>query len=299
MGYNILIMLTLTDTAVLFGLAAAIPWGFADVFIGRSTKKVGSMSSAILVNGLGAVAFSLVYVFFLYSSDWPYEGITYAFIGSAFFGAAQAAFFKAMRLGPVGLVSSISNTYPLVVLAIGALVLSVSVSAQHIAGIVCIVVGVMLASGLFEKHTHVGKGPLVAMLAALGWGGGLSFIAHAFSVMSWQNVFMIQLFTAVVVLLILTPFIKGKEKVSRRLFVAGVGLPMVWAATILQLVGMVAFYFGLSLQPRQAAVIVAAASCYPALTIFLGIWRLGEKLPFIPILGGVLGIAGVVVLALA
>ncbi len=297
---QLLHMFEFAAAAIMFGLIAAGSWGVADFFVGTSTRAVGGVNAALLVNGLEALIYAVLYILFLYQyAAVTTEGVLYALIGSVAFGAAQAGFFKAMRLGPIGLVSSIASMYPLITLVVSVLLFAAGVSAVEVGGIMLIVTGVMVASGLFEpSKQRLGNGPLVALLPALGWGVGIGFISHALSLMDWQTVILIELVTAPIILLLLMPFIKGSEHVTRRSLLAGVKLPVVWIAAVSQMLGLLALNIGIAHKPTEAAVIVAVSSCYPALTIFLALRHLKEKIPLIPLLGGIVGIIGVVVLAL-
>jgi drug/metabolite transporter (DMT)-like permease len=99
--------------AISCGVAAAISWGISDFLIGKSSKKAEPLKGAILVNAYGALIYLLIYILFLHKhAIYTATGFWYAFAGSAFFGIAQATFFKAMSLGPIGLVSPISSVYP-------------------------------------------------------------------------------------------------------------------------------------------------------------------------------------------
>ncbi|HVI69523.1 MAG TPA: GRP family sugar transporter [Magnetospirillaceae bacterium] len=286
--------------AVLFGLISAGSWGFADFFVGKSARTLGSAKAALLVNTIQAVVYSILYVLFLAKDvTFTSEGVIYALIGSIFFAGAQASFFKAMRFGPVGLVSSISSTYPLVALLVGVILFAVGVSVVKVVGIVFIVAGVMVASGLLEKSKHrLGKGPLVALLPAFGWGVGLGFISQALSLMDWQGTLLIELLVAPVVLLIGLPCIKGDEHVTLGSLAKGARLPVVWMSGLLQMSGLLALNVGIVRKPSEAAVIVAVSSCYPALTIFLALRHLKETIPLVPLIGGIVGIVGVIILAL-
>lgn len=286
--------------AVLFGLLSAVSWGVADFFIGKSTRAVGSVNAALLVNGLEALIYLMLYVLFLNKNVViTNDGLMYALIGSVSFGAAQAGFFKAMRLGPIGLVSSIASTYPFVALMVGLLLFAASVSAVEVAGIALIVAGVMVASGLFEKSKRrLGMGPLIALLPALGWGVGIGFISHALTLMDWPTVLLIELLVAPIMLLVLMPFIKGDESVTVRSVITGAKMPVVWIAAIPQMIGLLALNVGIANRPTQAAIVVAVSSCYPALTIFLALRHLKEKIPLVPLLGGIVGVIGVIILSL-
>jgi drug/metabolite transporter (DMT)-like permease len=293
-------MTNFISSAALFGLSAAICWGFGDLFVAKVARKIGSTNGALLVTSAEAIMYAVIFMLFLRGDAlFTAEAFWYALIGSVSFGFAQAMFYKSMGLGPVGLVSAISSTYPLVALIVGVLLFGAVVSAWQFVGVVLIVVGVMFASGLGNKvSTNVGKGPVIAFLPALGWGMGASFIIHAISLMSWQTTFLIELVTAPLVLVALTPFIKGKEKVNLRSLRAASAMPVVFAAAILEMGGLLLLNLGLNANPGAGAVVVAVSSCYPVLVIFLALRHLKEQIPLIPLVGGVIGVAGVVILSL-
>jgi len=289
-------------TAVLYGLLAAVSWGFTDFLIGKSSKTVGAMKGALLVNTYGAVIFSVVYIlFFRGQTVFTVEGVRYAVAGSLFLGLAQATFFKAMNLGPVGLVSSISSVYPLVTLLVSVALFTVDVSAVQILGIVLVVGGVVVASGLTDGKSaakRLGKGPLLALLPVLGWGLGWVFIAQSMEQMNWPGIFLIETILTPVVLVILAPVIKGSERLAVKDFRAGWLLPAVGGAALAQLIGQLGVNLGMHKSPDSTAVVVAISACYPVLTIFLAVRHLKEKIPLAPLIGGIVGVSGVVILSL-
>jgi drug/metabolite transporter (DMT)-like permease len=285
----------------LFGLFAALSWGISDFLVGKAAQRFGASKAALLVNGFGAVAYLAAYFLFLrYDTTFTTDGLLFALIGSVSFGLAQKTFFKAMAYGPIGLVSAVSSTYPLVALFVGLLFFGAHLQSMQILGIVLVVGGVMVASGLAERKTsqQLGKGPLFAIGAACGWGVGIGFIAHATSLMSWQNVFLTELLVAPVVLASLLPFTKGKEVMSLSAFKTAAWSPLILAGAVIQTCGLLFLNLGIAAAPTASAVVVAVSSCYPALTIFLALTHLKEKIPLIPLLGGITGVIGVVILVL-
>jgi len=290
------------QAAVLLGLLAATSWGISDFLIGRSSQAAGAMKGAFLVNTYGAVVYGLAFLLCLsHHPIFTTGGISYAIAGGALFGMAQATFFKAMSYGPVGLVSAVSSTYPLITLLVAFTFYAEHLSIREVFGILLIVGGVMVASGLADKKARtgqLGKGPLFALIPTLGWGAGYVFIAKAVASIGWGSTLFVELLLTPVSLVAFVPFLKGDEQFSLTSLRASWKLPSLWGAAIIQMLGLLIVNIALSKVPAHAAVIIAVSSCYPALTIFLAFLHLGERIPFLPLMGGLVGVLGVVLLAL-
>ena len=287
---------------VLFGLTPALSWGVSDFLYAKSSQRFGSFKAALAVNSTGALVYGLAYVCFLHrGATFSAQGMIYAVIGSISFGLAQVLFSKSLEIGPVSLASPISSTYPLVALVLGLLLFHAKIALLQIAGIGMIVAGVMIASGILQlqkSDRRLGAGPLFALGAAVGWGVGLGFVAHAMTLMTWQGVFLVELLTAPAVLLVVALTVKRTEHVSVATLRKVLRSRVVWATGVIQMVGLLMLNLGMAHFRDSGVVIVAISSCYPALTIFLALQHLDEKVPLVPLLGGMLGVVGVVVLAL-
>jgi drug/metabolite transporter (DMT)-like permease len=278
-------------------------WGISDFLIGQSSRALDPMKSALLVNTYGAFVYSITYSLFLHSqANFTMEGVYYAIAGSVFFGLAQGAFFKAMSLGPIGLVSSISSVYPLVTLLVGATLFKERISSIHILGIVLIVVGVAVASGVSaskEVSQHIGKGPLLSLIPVFGFGIAWVFIPQSIVKMGgWQNTFLIEILLTPLTLALLVPLIKGEERITVNGFRKGWLLPAIWGAAVIQMFGLLAVNLGLSNAATNTTAVVAISTMYPMVTILLAFRHLRERVPFVPLLGGIAGVLGVVILSL-
>lgn len=287
---------------VLFGLTSALSWGVSDFLYGKSSQEFGSLKAALAVNGIGALVYVVAYGVLLHgSATYTSQGVLYALIGSVLFGVAQLVFSKSLEIGPVSLASTITSTYPLVTLVVGVALFGALIVPAQIIGIVMIVLGVMVASGILqlqssERRAH--KGPLLALGAAVGWGVGLGFVAHAMTLMTWPGVFLIEMLAAPVVLLVIAVTIKRDEPVSLPLVAASLRSRVMWGAGLTQMLGLLVLNLGLARFKDSGVVIVAISSCYPALTTFLALRHLREKVPLIPLMGGLMGVAGVVALVM-
>jgi drug/metabolite transporter (DMT)-like permease len=187
-----------------------------------------------------------------------------------------------------------------VTLLFSAIFLSEHIKLVQIAGILLVVCGVIIASGISTKKNAqaIGQGPILALVPVLTWGMGWVFISKSVTSMGWESAFLIELLVTPIVLLALTPLIKGKEQVTvkriRKIWL----LPVLCTAALIQMLSILAVNVGLSHAPSETAVVIAISTYYPALTVFLALHNLKERIPIIPLLGGLIGIAGVVLLSI-
>ena len=87
---------------LLFGIATAVVWAFADILIAQSTKVIKPLFAAALVSFLGAAIFGVYYLAFV-RLPVPLEGsgLVWSGLAGVFIALALAFFFKALSRGPV------------------------------------------------------------------------------------------------------------------------------------------------------------------------------------------------------
>lgn len=287
----------------LLGITAAVSWGISDFFAAKSAKSIGAILASALVNIVGALTFIIVYILFLHPQvNLTWSGFSYAAASGIFLSFGAASFFVGLEAGPVSIVSPLTSTYPLITTILALLVFHAHLSSVEIVGIVLTMLGITAASGLLtakgSKHS-ITKGPAFALLTALMWGIGFALLAQAIKRINWQPTSFIEFVSVSITFLLLIPFVKGKEVVSKETIVRGIKNQFVIGASIIQLLGVIALDIGISKSTASGgAVITAISACYPVLTIFLALKHFGEKVKLIPICGAFIGIAGVVILSL-
>ncbi len=287
--------------AVTCGLIAAVSWGTADFFSAKAARKIGALNAVFYVCAVAALLYALVYVVWMRSyTHWVTSGMAYAIVAGFCYTLAMASFFKALKIGPVNIVSPLGSLYPLITTVLLVLVFGGSISAVQGAGIGLVILGAMVAAGLFSKvgsTVRVGLGPLLGLLAALSWGVGWTCMTRAVDSIGWQFAALIQ---AVVCVVGFIPLLAAAKR-SRPVFAAAkISLrnPYIIGVGLLQIVGFLAVSIGLSKSGGSAAVAVAVSASYPILTVFLALTRLGEKAKLLPLSGALVGVLGVVVLSL-
>lgn len=291
---------------LLGGLGAAVAWGFSDYLAAHASKKLGPILAASVDNVLGAVLFTFVYFLFLAPAVHPavtMSAASEAIAAGIFLAFAMAAFYRGLEAGPVSIVSPLGSMYPLITTLIAVTVFGASLAAGQAVGIVMILAGVLLASGLTDwrksKRTSLRVGPRFALIAAVLWGISFSLQAQAVHKLGWQIATLFSYYALTLTYVIITPIVKGDEEISVRTIRASLTNKYIIGATILGSVGLLALNIGISEDTSSGALVAALSATYPIITVILALTHFKEHVKFVSLAGAALGVAGVVVLSLA
>ncbi|MEU5688962.1 DMT family transporter [Streptomyces venezuelae] len=164
----------------LFALATSLLWGLADFGGGMLTRRVPALtvvvvSQTIAVAVLGAVVIA--------TGGWTEWGprLWFAVAAGLVGPVAMLAFYKALALGPMGVVSPLGSLGVAVPVGVG-LVLGERPGLAQFAGIAVAVSGIVLAGGPEVRGAPVQRrAVLLTLLAAFGFGGVMALIAEASS----------------------------------------------------------------------------------------------------------------------
>jgi drug/metabolite transporter (DMT)-like permease len=289
-------------TAIVFGLIAAVAWGLGDFLAAKASKRFGGLATAVVLTIIGAVVFDLVYlVFFREYTVWHAAGIGFALASGIAFTIANLAFYKGLEHGPVSIVSPLGSMYPIVTTLLLVGFYGNILSTLQVIGIGVVMMGILAASGLFERvksGRRPGKGPLLGVLGAVFWGVAWTLIAQAVAHIGWQFTAAIELTFAVLLLLPLISFLKRSEPDIVRQLLPSLKNAVMLSAGVLLMCGFLALSIGLEVVGDLAAVAVVISACYPIITVFLALYNLKEKAQPIPLAGAFIGILGVVILSL-
>lgn len=292
-----------TLIAVVCGLTAAIALGIADFLAAKTARFEGPITASIAVNIVGAIGFALFYAFALVFSEHAASlpGLLYTLAAAFFLASAQITLFQALKIGPVSLISPLTSIYPLFVTIAVVIFFDANFGLGQTACVVIILLGTFAASGFFDVNIHkigIGKAPFLAILTALFWGIGYTFLAKALESMDWQTVSFVQLTMVAAICTIISHFIGKEENVISRLNLSLLTDKYVLSTGILQMASIVIISIGLTLSHDLAPIVIAISACYPVLTILLALKHFKEECKFIPLSGAVLCILGIVALIL-
>ncbi|MBT2445065.1 DMT family transporter [Streptomyces sp. ISL-36] len=283
----------------LFALATALLWGLADFGGGLLTRRmpaltvvVASQLVAVLVLGAIVVATGGL------SEAGPQ--LWYAAAAGVVGPVAMLCFYKALALGPMGVVSPLGSLGVVVPVSVG-LLLGDRPGLLQFAGIGVAVVGIVLAGGPELRGAPVQRqAVLLTLVAAFGFGSVMALIAEASSTLTG-------LFLALFVQRVTNVVVGGgalfvSVKRGGRVLPEGGGMKAVLAALpALAFVGLadVAANGTYSIAAQTGPVTVAAvlANLYPVVTALAARGVLKERLRAVQAAGAGLALVGTVLLA--
>lgn len=283
--------------SIFCGLIAAVSWGTADFFAAKASKRNSPEATALWVSIIGVFTYTIIFLFNQGQIGWPHLGVLFAVAAGVSLELGILTFYRGLDSGPVSAVSPISSAYPIVTTLIVVLIFKGSLSPVETAGILVVVAGIILTSGLLELKNAEKKltpGVAYALLTFLLWGMAYALLGRSVAILGWEKSTLVDFWAGSIALFITLNFTAGrkigsylKEKYYKDKYVIGAGL--------IQLIGGIVFSIGLK-HSSSTAVITAVSATYPALTIFLAIRNLSEKKRLWRLVGAFVTIGGVIIL---
>ncbi|WP_030776762.1 DMT family transporter [Streptomyces sp. NRRL S-920] len=284
---------------VLFALATSFLWGLADFGGGLLTRRVPALTVVVASQTIAVVVLGVIVAA---TGGWTEWGPQLWFaVGAGLVGpVAMLAFYKALALGPMGVVSPLGSLGVAVPVGVG-LLLGERPGVAQFAGIAVAVAGIVLAGGPELRGAPVQRqAVLLTLVAAFGFGGVMALIAEA-------STSLTGLFLALFVQRVTNVTAGGTAlyvSVRRggRALPEGSGMGVLWALVpALAFVGLadVAANGTYSVAAQNGPVTVAAvlSSVYPVVTALAAMAVLKERLRGIQAAGAGLALVGTVLLA--
>lgn len=272
--------------AALLSLLSAVMWGSAD-FLGGVTAR--RRSAVALYLGSQAFGFLVLLVVVLIRGDWhaPLGYVGWG-IGLGIAGlVSMVAFYRALALGPMGLVSPLVAVAVVVPVIVGFLS-GETPNAKEIAGIAIAFVGVLLASGP-ELTGASSMRPLVyTAIAAAGFG--FLYVGMAKGSETSPSMTMLTYRTVSVVILIVALVIaRNAGGLTRG------DIPVLAAIGILDATANL--LFGIASTLGMLTTTSVLSSLYPVVTAVLAAVFLRERLRPIQYAGVTVAMIGVVLIS--
>ncbi|MCX4425802.1 EamA family transporter [Streptomyces mirabilis] len=170
----------MTAQTALFALATSLLWGLADFGGGLLTRRTPALTVVVVSQSIAAVVLGAIVVV---TGGWSAAGpqLWFAFAAGLVGPVALLSFYKALALGPMGVVSPLGSLAVAVPITVG-LFLGERPGLTQVAGIAVAVVGVVLAGGPQLRGAPVQRQAiLLTLIAALGFGTVFVLIAEASS----------------------------------------------------------------------------------------------------------------------
>nr|WP_241267246.1 DMT family transporter [Streptomyces scabichelini] len=275
-------------------MATSLLWGLADFGGGLLTRRTSALAVVVVSQSIALVVLGAIVIA---TGGWSEAGtqLWFAVAAGVVSPVAMLAFYKALALGPMGVVSPLGSLGVAVPVAVG-LVLGERPGLLQFAGIAVAVAGVVLAGGPQFRGAPVQRqAVLLTLLAAFGFGAFMALIAEASTTLTG---------------LFLALFVQRVTNVAAggaALYVAvrrGTEAPpkIAWSSLpALAFVGLadVAANGTYALAAQNGPVTVAAvlASLYPVVTALAARGFLSERLRGLQAAGAGLALVGTVLLA--
>ncbi|MFD6189155.1 EamA family transporter [Streptomyces sp. NPDC060275] len=280
----------------LFALATSVLWGLADFGGGVLTRRTPALTVVVVSQSIAVAVLGVVVAA---TGAWS-EGsphLWFAVAAGLVGPVAMLAFYRALAMGPMGVVSPLGSLGVAVPVTVG-LVLGERPGPPQLAGILVAVAGVVLAGGPQLRGAPVQRRAVVlTLVAAIGFGAVMALIAEA-------SASLTGLFLALFVQRVTNVAAGGLALwVSVRRGAAALpeqGLPLT-ALPALAFVGLadVAANGTYSIAAQYGPVTVAAvlASLYPVVTALAARGFLSERLRAVQAAGAGLALVGTLLLA--
>ncbi|MDQ0841336.1 DMT family transporter [Streptomyces sp. V1I6] len=283
----------------LFALATSLLWGLADFGGGLLTRRTPALTVVVASQSVAVVVLGAIVVA---TGGFAEAGprLWYAVAAGAVGPVAMLCFYKALALGPMGVVSPLGSLGVAVPVGIG-LLLGERPGVLQFAGIAVAVAGIVLAGGPELHGAPVQRqAVLMTLVAAFGFGAVLALIAEASTTLTG-------LFLALFVQRVTNVAVGGAALwVSVRR--GGRALPEDGGLrTVLRSLPALAFVgladvaangtYSIAAQTGPVTVAAVLANLYPVVTVFAALVILKERLRTVQAAGAGLALVGTVLLA--
>ncbi|HEY3922213.1 MAG TPA: EamA family transporter [Gaiellaceae bacterium] len=278
----------MSSLAVILALASSLAWGTADFSGGLVSRRLPTIAVTVVSQSAGFLA--LLVAFGVHGGTVDWRSLALGLAAGAGGGAGLAAFYQALSLGTMSIVSPIVACGAVVPFTI-SLATGERPSNIAIAGAVVALCGAVLASA--EERRAPARERAHAVALAVVAAGALGIFTYFLGLGSREGSALSTLVGArigsLALLLVLTVATGATLRVGRRglLPVAAVGLCDVGANAL----------FALASGHGLLALVSVLGSLYPVTTVLLAHVLLGERLTPLQLTGVGVALAGVAALS--
>ncbi len=283
---------------IALGLAAALCWGLADYFAAIASRRTGALR---VVLGFHVVA-TILLAILLAATGGGLGGVSgeeiawFALIG-ALGWMSYLAFYRALAIGPISIVSPIVSAYAAVTVVCAVVISGERLSPGETLAIVVAMLGVVLASSdlaqmrAIERGAGVGIG--LALLTAVLIGAFVFGVSYFSDESGWLvPIFLARAFSTVFI--VATALRGGEWRFPDR---SPSLLVLIALIAVVDTAGYIAFNFGV--RHADTSVVATASAPYAVVPIVAGVFLLHERPKSLQWCGIGLVIGGLILLGLA
>ncbi|MFD6419384.1 EamA family transporter [Streptomyces sp. NPDC060194] len=282
----------------LFALATTLLWGLADFGGGLLARRTPALTVIVVSQTIAAVVLGAIVVA---TGAWREagSGLWFAVAAGLVGPVAMLCFYRALALGPMGVVSPLGSIGVAVPVGVG-LILGERPGLLQFAGIAVAVTGIVLAGGPELRGAPVQRqAVLLTLVAAFGFGAVMALISEASTTLTGLFLALfVQRVTNVAVggTALLASHRRGAPVLpadGRRVIVAT--LPALAFVGLADVAANGTYAQAAQLGPVTVAAVLA--SLYPVVTALAARFVLGERLRAVQAAGAGLALVGSVLLA--
>jgi drug/metabolite transporter (DMT)-like permease len=283
----------------LFALATSFLWGLADFGGGLLTRRAPALTVVVASQSIAVVVLGVIVVA---TGGWHEAGpqLWYAVAAGVVGPVAMLSFYKALALGPMGVVSPLGSLGVAVPVGVG-LMIGERPGLLQFAGIAVAVAGIVLAGGPELRGAPVQRQAIgLTLVAAFGFGAVMTLIAEASTTIT--GLFLALFVQRVTNVAVGGAALYASVKRGARALPQDGGMRVIWSSLpALAFVGLadVAANGTYSIAAQNGPVTVAAvlANLYPVVTVLAALVLLKERLRVVQATGAGLALVGTVLLA--
>jgi drug/metabolite transporter (DMT)-like permease len=282
---------------IALGLAAALSWGLADYFAALSSRRTGALR---VVLGFHLVATALLALAVFGSGDGISDVSGRDLVWFAFVGAlgwlSYLAFYRALAIGPISIVSPIVSAYAAVTVVCAVLISNERLAGGEAIAVAVVLLGVVLASSDLRQVRAIERLAAVGLVLALATAVLIGSFVYGVAYFSDEYGWLVPIFLAraLSTVFILGTAIQAGEwrfpTQSRTL------IGMIAFIAVVDTIGYVAFNFGV--RHADTSIVATAAAPYSVVPIAAGVLLIHERPSRAQWVGIALVIAGLVLLGL-
>ena len=272
------------------GLVAALCWGSTDVTAALAGRRLGSLRVAAIVQVTSLAA--VLVLCLIRASGLPAkpEDLAASLVNGAVASCAYLAFFTALRIGPVSVVTPVVAAYGGLTVVLAVIFRGETLAPLQAAGAALATAGVIL-TGLVSDHGWrgarvVGRGVAFALVAMVCFAVLTVGLAGPIRSAGWLPVLLAsRIANAATVWLILGTVLASRARIAQPLLAPALDKPPVSRRTaigvalaggLLDIAGFVAFAVGLEQAPTW--IVGLASSFGPIVSVLVAVVLWGERL---------------------
>ena len=296
------------STGLLLGLFASVVWGFTDLTAALASRRIGSLRAlaGAQVVSLGLLGIGIALDPSRLGSE-PIVGIVAGLPLGFIAAGAYLAFFTALRIGPISVVSPVVAAYGGATVVLAVVFRGETLQPLQAAGAACATIGVVLTGLVFQGSLRgtriVGPGVMIAVVTLLLFAILTVSLAGPIKAYGWMPVILgSRLMNTLTVIVLLGLALRaGSPWLGPLLQPAGrwgrTAIALVVIAGTFDFAGFVAYAIGLEVS--FAWLVGLSSSFGPVIAVVYAVGWLGERLRPTQWLGLGMIVIGLVVLAVA